>query len=92
MAKSTETSATEKLYIENRKALLQASEDMGGWESIAKALREAGQEKITRMHILGWTTNVKAGVPPEYLVVMEEITGIPRERLRQDIPWRDKAA
>ena len=87
----TAKETAEKNYSENRKVLIQASEDMGGWESIAKALRKVGMENITRMHILGWTTNVKAGVPPEYLEAMEEVTGIPRETLRQDIPWREVA-
>lgn len=88
----------DQFYSKNRKVLLQASEDMGGWESIAKAIRAVGATqnndeylKVTRQHVLGWATNVKAGVPPEYLEVMEEVTGITREEFRQDIPWRKVA-
>ncbi len=76
-----------KFYNRNRIALCKAADNFG-WEGLASALRERGFKKITRAHILGWTTNVKAGVPPEYLVSVEEITGIAREKLRQDIPWR----
>ena len=82
---------SESVYNKNRQVLCQASEDMGGWESIAKALRARGLQ-LTRQHVLGWVNNIKSGVPPEFLVDMEEVTGIPREEFRQDIPWRDKAA
>ena len=76
------------VYDHNRAVLYKAAKEYGGWEAIAKSLREKGFSNIKRQTVLTWTVNVKAGVPNEYLVAIEEITGVPREELRKDIPWR----
>ena len=79
-------------YEKNHKALERAIKKMGGQsnaaKTITKRLQARGITKILRNNtVWSWLSRDKCGVPLEYLVDVEEESGVARTELRTDVPW-----
>ena len=62
---------------------------MGGQTRTAKIItdRRTDGKKVTLRHVWSWLNRDKKGIPLEYLVDIEEESGISRTLLRGDVPW-----
>jgi hypothetical protein len=82
-----------EIYTSNRRAAAEAIEKMGGSAQagrlITERLRQRGDKRSIRVGtVWSWLNRDKKGVPLEFLVDIEEESGVKREQLRGDIPWR----
>lgn len=82
----------EELYRRNRETAERAVNIMGGQANTGRILTERLREKGIRREVTvgmvwAWLNRDKCGIPIRYLLDMEEESGIPRQELRQDIPW-----
>ncbi len=79
-----------------RGAVRDAVDELGGLANTARKLKEhlisVGREEDAKKMAIGkiwsWVHRDKSGIPVHFIVDMEEISGISREKLRPDIPWR----
>lgn len=67
----------------SRDALLKACDDAGGQSALAERI---GVRQSTFWH---WLRKSKRGIPGEYVLKVERITGISRHDLRPDLYPRD---
>lgn len=70
----------------DKKWLLLAIEKAGGQTKIADALG------ITQGHIGKWISRDRKAPPAEYVLKIEEVTGISRHKLRPDVFGEEKEA
>ena len=77
----------EKVLHANRLVAAKAIEKMGG---VAKAAQQLSTEDrpLKTGHVWAWLNRDKRGIPLEYLKAIERVSGVAREEMRQDIPWR----
>lgn len=83
----------ETIFKRNRTKAAEAIDNMGGPAAAGRALTErvrlrGGKVRVTIGKVWSWLNRDKRGIPIEYLIDIEEESGIKREELRQDIPWR----
>jgi len=77
----------EAIYKRNRKVLVDAVKKFPrGWAGLADGLNTCGFKGIGRDNCHSWSKT--QGTPLEYLEMVEALLRIPREKLRQDVPWR----
>ena len=83
----TNTAEQNETLSNNRRAASAAIDKMGGPADAARKLTTA-ERKIKVGHIWAWINRDKRGIPLEYLKAVEKISGVSRETLRGDVPWR----
>ena len=66
------------------RALKRAVKLAGGQSPLARALREAGNKRITQAHVWDWL-NRRGYAPAEVCAAIEAATGVTRAELRPDI-------
>ena len=86
---------SEKMLKRNKMYLNKAFEALAGGQSeLARRLSEETYEQGDKQTVIrpgtvhAWYRRDKYGVPTEFLAAVERITGVAREDLRGDIPWR----
>lgn len=78
----------EKILKNNRRFAAKAIDKMGGPAEAARTLT-AKDKKIKTGHVWAWLNRDKRGIPLEYLKTIEKISGVAREDMRGDVPWRE---
>jgi len=71
----------------NRRMAAVAIGKMGGPAEAARTL-STEKSKLKTGHVWAWLNRDKRGIPLAYLKAIEKITGVAREEMRQDVPWR----
>ena len=72
----------------NRRFASEAVDKMGGPAEAARRLT-TDERKIKTGHVWAWLNRDKRGIPLEYLKDIEKISGVAREDMRSDVPWRN---
>ena len=86
---------TEEITDANRKAACDAVKVLDGPANTARKLTELLQAdysdaKTVRIgSVWSWMHRDRSGIPIAFILYMEKLSGIPREKLRPDIPWRE---
>ena len=84
----------DKIYEKNREFAEKAVNKMDGpaecGRKITFRMQDRGMKgkKVTIGQVWAWLNRDKRGIPLEYLVDVEEESGVAREKLRADVPWR----
>jgi hypothetical protein len=84
----------EEMLKSNRRNASKAVKKMDGPANTARILTErllsrGVNKQISIGQVWAWLNRDKKGIPIEYLVDFEEESGIPREKLRADVPWNE---
>lgn len=87
---------TEEKVIAVREAAEKAVDVLDGPANTARKLKarlyENGRDEEARKMAIGkiwsWVHRDQSGIPIQFIEDMEELTKIPREELRPDVPWR----
>jgi hypothetical protein len=84
-----------EILADNRLFAANAVGKMGGPAKAAKRLTELlaerGENKLISVgQVWAWLNRDKRGIPLEYLIDIENESGIPREKMRGDVPWRNR--
>jgi DNA-binding transcriptional regulator YdaS (Cro superfamily) len=73
-------------------ALQRAIDVAGGQSALAASVNEFSSiRKINQSHVWNWLNRGKKGVPPEFVIPIEKVTGVHRHELRPDIYPQDGA-
>ena len=89
---------TQEKVIAVRGAVTAAVDKIGGLAETARKLKarliENGREdeaaKMAIGKIWSWVHRDQSGIPIQFLIDMEVLSGISRKKLRPDIPWESK--
>jgi len=77
----------EEVCKNNRRGASDAIEKMGGPAEAARKLT-TDERVIKTGHVWAWLNRDKRGIPLEYLKEIEKMSGVSREVMRGDVPWR----
>lgn len=83
----TSKAELEEILVNNRRFAAEAIEKMGGPADAARKLTTENR-KIKVGHVWAWINRDKRGIPLEYLKEIEKTSGVAREDMRGDVPWR----
>lgn len=78
----------------NQAAAQKVVELMGGPAEVARKLtarlrEEDPDAKVIRIgSIWSWMHRDKSGIPIQFIEIFEDLSSVPREEIRPDIPWR----
>lgn len=84
----------EEITEANQAAACKVVELMGGPAAVARKLTEKLREEdpdckpIRIGSIWSWMHRDKSGIPIMFIGMFEDLSSVPREEIRPDIPWR----